>query len=168
LKTLVAYFSITGNTQKVAEAIYEALEGDAEIKSIDECSELDEYNLVFVGFPVHSHSVPYKVETFLKDIAQGKKIAFFSTHGTLTGSRLSREALEYAAVLASKAEVLGSFSCRGKVSPEALEVLMKSPEHRAWTEMAASAWNHPDQNDLEDAQAFARWILTLYSQPKPF
>jgi flavodoxin len=168
LNALVTYLSITGNTKQVAEAIYETLEGNIEIRRIDECSELDEYNLVFVGFPVHSHSVPYKVESFLKNIEQGKKIALFSTHGSLTGSQLSKEALEYAMVLSSKAKVLGSFSCRGKVSPQALEVLMKSPEHKAWAEMAASARNHPDQNDLEDARAFARWVLTLYSQPKLF
>jgi hypothetical protein len=81
---------------------------------------------------------------------------------------LSREALEYAGVLVSKTKMLGSFSCRGKVSPQALEVLMKSPEHVAWAEMAPSARNHPDQFDIEDARVFARWILTLYSQPKPF
>jgi flavodoxin len=168
LKTLVTYFSLTGNTQKIAEAISEALEGDKELKTIAECSDLDEYSLVFVGFPVHSHSVPFKVEDFLKNIPQGKKIALFSTHGSLTGSRLSREALEHAVVLSAKAKVLGSFSCRGQVSPQALEVLMNSPEHVAWAEMAASARNHPDNNDLEDARAFARWILTLFSQPKPF
>ena len=168
MKKLVTYFSITGNTKKVAEAIYETLEGDKEIKTIEDCPKLEEYSLVFIGFPVHSHSVPYKVETFLKNIEQGKNIALFSTHGSLTGSRLSREALEHAAVLASKAKVLGSFTCRGKVSPKALEVLMKSPEHMAWADMAASARNHPDENDLKDAQAFARWVLTLHSQPKPF
>lgn len=168
MKTLVTYFSLTGNTQKIAEAIYETLKHDKEIEKIDECSDLDEYTLVFVGFPVHSHSVPFKVEAFLKNIPQGKKIALFSTHGSLTGSQLSREALENAVVLAPKAKVLGSFSCRGKISSEDLEVLMRSPEHAAWTEMAVSARNHPDQNDLDDARAFARWISILYSQPKPF
>ncbi len=168
MKTLVTYFSHTGNTKKIAESIYEILQGDKEIKKIDEGLDLDEYSLVFVGFPVHSHSVPIKAEAFLKNIPPGKKIALFSTHGSLTGSHLSREALEYAVVLASKAKVLGSFSCRGKVSPEALEILIKSPEHVAWAEMAESARNHPDQNDLEDAHAFAHWILTLYSQPKLF
>lgn len=168
MKSLVTYFSITGNTLQIAEAIYESLGGDKEIKKIDECSGLDKYDLVFIGFPVHSHSVPHKVELVLKNIAQGKKIALFSTHGSLKGSQLSREALEYAVVLASKAVILGSFSCRGKVSHETLEVLMKSPEHKAWAEMAPSARNHPNQHDLEDARTFARRVLTLYSQPKPF
>lgn len=168
MKTLVAYFSRTGNTKKIAEAIYDTLEGDKEIKKIDECQDLDEYHFVFIGFPVHSHSVPFQVETFLRNIPQGKKIALFSTHGSLKGSPLSKEALEYAVVLASKARVLGSFSCRGKVSPQALEALMKSPEHKAWAEMAQSARNHPDQNDIQDARAFTHRMLTLYSQPKPF
>lgn len=168
MKTLVTYFSLTGNTKKIAEAIFETLEDEKEIKTIDECTSLEEYNLIFVGFPVHSHSVPYKVESFLKKIPQGKKIALFSTHGSITGSHLSREALEHATVLAVKAKVLGTFSCRGKVVPETLEILMKSPEHTLWSEMAVSARNHPDQNDLADARAFTRRILTLFAQPKRF
>ena len=79
--------------------------------------------------------------------------------------QLSREALEYAVTLASKAQMLGTFACRGKVSLNALEVLSKSPEHAAWTDMAASAQSHPDESDLKDAQDFAQWILTLYAQP---
>lgn len=168
MKTLVTYFSLTGNTKIIAEAVHETLEDEKEIKKIAESTDLDDYDLIFVGFPVHSHSVPYKVEVFIKSIPQGKKVALFSTHGSLTGSRLSKEALEYAGILASKTKVLGSFSCRGKVAPEALEVLMKSPEHAAWAEMAPTARTHPDQNDLEDARSFTRWILTLYAQPKPF
>ena len=46
----------------------------------------------------------------------------------------------------------------------AMEVLSKSPEHRAWTEMAASARTHHDEGDLEDARSFAKWIMTLSSQ----
>jgi len=165
LKTLVTFESRTGNTKKIAEAIFDAVEGEKALIPIAEGPNLDEFSLVFIGFPVHSHSVPYKVETFLKSIPAGKKIALFSTHGTFTGSRLSREALEYAVTLASKARVLGTFTCRGKVSFKALEVLSKSPEHMAWTDMAASAQSHPNESDLKDAQAFAQWILTLYAQP---
>ncbi len=165
-KILVTYYSRTGNTKQVAEAIYDALEGEKSIKPIQELAdrEIDAFSLVFAGFPVHSHSVPYAVEEFLKSIPEGKKIAFFSTHGSLTGSRLSREALENATVLSARAHMLGTFSCRGRVSPQALEVLMKSPEHRAWAEMAASAATHPDASDLADARDFAAWILTLASQ----
>ncbi len=145
-KTLVTYFTRTGNTKLVAEAIYEALPGDKVLK------------------PMAAHSVPFPAETFLKTIPEGKKVALFSTHGSVTGSRLSREALEYASVLVAKDKLVGTFSCRGKVSMKALEVLMQSPEHEAWADMAASAATHPDASDLEDARAFARWIVTLGAQ----
>jgi len=165
-RILITYFSKTGNTKKIAEAIYMAVEGEKVIKPVNELqkNEVDKYSIIFIGFPVYSHSVPFSLEGILKNISPNKKIALFSTHGTLTGSRLSREALEYASVLASKTNVLGSFSCRGKVSLQALEVLEKLPEHKAWAEMAASASTHPDESDLEDARSFARWIMTLAAQ----
>lgn len=163
-KILVTYFSQTGNTKKIAETIFETLESEKDIQPVDEVQQLDEYNLIFIGFPVHSHSVPFKIHDFIPKIPENKKIAFFSTHGALTGSQLSREALEHAVILASKVKVLGTFSCRGKVSLEALEILKKSPEHEAWADMAVSAATHPDQGDLEDAKAFAKWIITLSRQ----
>ena len=165
-KTLVTYFSRTGNTKLVAEAIFDALSGDKMIKPMAEAGDLAPYRLIFAGFPVQTHSVPYPVEVFLKTIPEGKRIALFSTHGSVTGSRLSREALEYASILVAKARLVGTFSCRGKVSMKALEVLMQSPEHEAWAEMAASAATHPDESDLEDARAFARWTMTLSAQDR--
>lgn len=164
-RCLVTYFSKTGNTKKVAEAIFDALDVEKEIIPIEQIQRIDEYSPILIGFPVYSHSVPLKIQDFIKKIPDNKKTAFFSTHGSLTGSRLSREALEHAVILASKAKVLGTFSCRGKVSLEALETLRKSPEHEAWADMAISAASHPDKSDLEDARAFAKWIITLSLQP---
>jgi flavodoxin len=163
-KTLVTYFSLTGNTKKVAEEIYDEIQGEKVLKPISEVKDPDAYRNLFVGFPVHSHTVPYSVEVFLKKIPEGRSVALFSTHGSLSGSFLAREALEYASVLLAKARVVGTFSCRGRVSMKALEILKKSPEHQAWTDMAASAETHPDENDLADARAFARWSMTLFAE----
>jgi len=161
---LVTYYSLTGNTKKVAEAVFEALPQPKTIKPMSEVQSLEEFDLAFVGFPVQSHSVPYKAEKFLQSIPKGKKIALFSTHGSVTGSRLSREAIEHAVVVSSQAKLISTFSCRGKVSPQALEVLSRSPEHEAWVDMAASASTHPNEHDLADARAFALWVLTLGRQ----
>jgi len=163
-KTLVTYFSRTGNTKLVAEAIFGALPGDKTLKPMAEAGDLGPYGLIVAGFPVHTHSVPYPAEVLLKTIPEGKKVALFSTHGSVAGSRLSREALEYASVLVARAKLIGTFSCRGKVSMKALEILMQSPEHEAWADMAASAATHPDESDLDGARAFARWITTLSAQ----
>ncbi len=163
-KTLVAYYSRTGNTKMVAEAIFQAVRGEKELLPSRDVTDLSGYGLLFVGFPVMTHSVPYQIEVFLKTIPSGKKLALFSTHGSVTGSSLSREAIEHATVLASQAKIIGTFSCRGKVSYEALQILMKSPEHEAWGDMAASAATHPDEHDLAEAGAFARWVMTLGAQ----
>jgi len=163
-KILVTYVTWTGNTKLVADAIFEVLEGEKMIQPSDEVQTFDEYDLIFLGFPVHSHGVPPKTEELIKKIPSGKKIALFSTHGSLTGSRLSREALEHASILAPGARILGTFTCRGKVSLQAMEVLSRSPEHKAWVDMSASARTHPDESDLEDARSFAKWIVTLSHQ----
>ncbi len=162
-KILVTYFSRTGNTKKIAEAIHDSIGQDAVVLPLDKVEDLGPYSLVFIGFPVQSHSVPYQAELFLKKIPPGKKIALFSTHGSLPGMQLSRQALEYASILAAKAKLLGTFACRGKVSMQALEVLGRSPEHEEWADMAASANTHPDEHDIADAKAFAKWVLTMSS-----
>jgi flavodoxin len=161
---LIAYMSLTGNTETIAEAIHSGLGGDVRLAPIKEVEGTESFDLIFIGFPVHSHSVPAPAERFLKSIPRGKKIALFSTHGSLSGSRLSREALEHASIIAAQGTILGSFSCRGKVSAKAMEVFSRSPENRVWAEMAVTARTHPDEHDIADAGTFARWIQTLYHQ----
>lgn len=159
MKALVTCFSKTGNTEKVARAIYEALPVDKEIKPIEGLENAAGFDIVFCGFPVYAHSVPGKAQPFIKALADGQKVAFFSTHGSLRGGQLPKQAFENAIGLASRAKVLGHFGCRGKVDPKIIELLMKQPENRAWAEEAQSADAHPDQADLEDAKAFALSML---------
>ncbi len=160
-KILVTYFSRTGNTRAVAEAIHGALTGDKVIAPIAEAGDLSGFDLILVGFPVHSHSLPYRVEVFLKKIPAGKRIALFSTHGAFTGSVLAVQAIEYAVTLVSSAKLLGTFSCRGKVSMQALDVLKQDQENESWAEMAATAATHPDVQDLAEAAAFAHRIRSI-------
>jgi flavodoxin len=54
-KILITYFSQTGNTKQIAESIYESLQGDKTIKPVDEVQKIEDYSLLFIGFPVHSH-----------------------------------------------------------------------------------------------------------------
>jgi flavodoxin len=160
MKVLVAYFSETGNTEKVAQAIYEGIqEAEKDISPIQETKNVEEYDLIFCGFPVHASSVPNKVEPFLKSIPQGKSVAIFATHGSLRMGQLATAAFDYAVSLLSKAKAIGTFGCRGKVKPDLLEVLAKKPEHRAWAEEAQGAAIHPDEADLEDAKDFAKKML---------
>ncbi len=158
MKILVTYFTQTGNTEKVARAIYGAIGAQKEILPVDKVKDPSGYDIIICGFPVHAHSVPLSVEHFIKQIPPGKKIALFATHGSLRGGELATTAIEHATSLASKLKVLGTFGCRGNVDPKIIETLVKKPEHRAWAETAESAALHPDESDLEDARHFAKKV----------
>ena len=160
MKTLVTYYTQTGNTEKVARAIYETIGAPKDLLPVKEVKNPDDYNLIFCGFPVHAHSVPLSVQEFIKAIPAARKLALFVTHGSLRGGELATAAIEHATSLASKLKVLGTFGCRGKVDPKVIEALLKQPEHRAWAETAKSAASHPDESDLEDARHFAQMITT--------
>ncbi|HBH87458.1 MAG TPA: hypothetical protein DDY17_07650 [Syntrophaceae bacterium] len=164
MKALVTYYSQTGNTEKVAHAIYEAIHMEKELKPIKDVENIKGYDIVFCGFPVHAHSVPGKALSLFKLLPVSQKIAFFSTHGSLRGGQLPKQAFEHAIGLASKAKVLGHFGCQGKVDNKLIDTLMKQLEHKAWAEEALSAEGHPDQHDLADAKKFAEEMLAKLSK----
>jgi flavodoxin I len=156
----VTYYSESGNTEKLARAIYEGLDATGKkIAPISEVANLDDYDVLFVGFPVHGSSVPVKAEKCLKKIPEGKMLAIFATHGSLRGGQLAITAFHYAMSLAPKAQVIGSFGCRGQVKPNLLQALMNKPEHKSWAMEAQSAKGHPDDADLEDGKEFAKWMM---------
>ena len=160
MKILVTYYSESGNTKKLAQAIYDIIEEPGkEILPVQDVQSVNDYDLVFCGFPVQASTVPGKMAKFLKNMQEGKKVAIFATHGSLRGGQLATTAFEYAASLPSKASILGTFGCRGKVKSEIIDALMKQPEHKAWAEEAQSAVTHPDEADLEDGREFARRMI---------
>jgi len=161
MKALVTYFSETGNTEKLAHAVHEGIkEATKDIIKLEDVSHVDEYDVVFLGFPVHAHSVPGKAAKFIKGLPKGTKIAVFLTHGSLRGGPLAVTALYDAMTLASDLTVLGTFSSRGKVKSEIVDAMMKKPEHRPWAQEAQSASAHPDEGDFEDAREFAGQMIT--------
>lgn len=163
MKTLVTYFSLTGNTEKLAKAIYNAVHTEKDLVSMQEVKEPEKYDLIFCGFPVVSHSVPPQAANFIRNLPPGKKLAIFSTHGSLRGGRLAVTAMEQAVSLALKSIMLGTFGCRGKVQQKVIDTLMDQPENRAWAQEAQSADRHPDNADLEDAAEFTKKMMAKAS-----
>ncbi|MDR3310776.1 MAG: flavodoxin domain-containing protein [Oscillospiraceae bacterium] len=84
-KILIAYFSQTGNTKKVAEAIAAKTGGElADIAgpATPPASDLSAYDVVFVGTPNWAATFPPQVKDFLLSLnLAGKKLAVFVTHG---------------------------------------------------------------------------------------
>lgn len=161
MKALVTFFSQTGNTEKVARAVYEGIEtAEKDLVPIPEVGEISGYDLIFCGFPVHAHSVPAEVENFLKNLPEGTKVALFATHGSLRGGVLAVQAFHHGITIGRKLNILGTFGCRGKVRQSVLDVLEKKLENQAWVMEARSAAGHPDGADLADAVEFARIMIT--------
>jgi len=70
-KAIVIYWSKTGNTELVAEAIYEALKEqniDVDFKEVQEAEDIDyfDYGLVCIGCPSYQWSPPEEMDVFLK------------------------------------------------------------------------------------------------------
>ncbi len=103
---LVAYFSYTGTTRKVANEISQKTNGDLfeiepqedygnlylesnfEIRNNErptlknQVENIDDYDIIFVGYPVWFHATPAPINTFLESYdLQGKLIIPFCTSG---------------------------------------------------------------------------------------
>jgi len=160
MKVLVAYLSESGNTEKLAKAVFEGIESsEKEILSVKDVAGVDGYDVIFIGFPVQSHSVPGKVEAFAKTLPEGQKVAYFATHGSMRGGELAVTAFYHALTISKNAVVLGTFGCRGQVKQSIIDALLPKAEHRAWALEAQGATGHPDAADLEDGKDWARKMI---------
>ncbi len=160
MEILVAYYSETGNTRKVAEAVFAGLRHTRKkLLPIDQAGDLAGYDLIFCGFPVQHHSVPARMVHFLRSIPAGKKIALFASHGSLRGGEKALSAFYAALSLLPGHTVIGTFGCRGQVKAQMIDEWMESPQHQAWAREAQSASGHPDAADLHDAHEFAETML---------
>jgi len=160
MNVLVAYYSETGNTRKVAEAIFAGIETvHKKLLPIEEVEDFAAADLIFCGFPVIHHGLPEKITAFMKRIPDGGKIALFATHGSMRGGEKAVTAFFAALSLCRNQKVLGTFGCQGQVKSQLIETLMEKPQHRAWALESQGAHGHPDAADLEDAKAFAAQML---------
>jgi len=159
MKSLVVYYSETGNTRKVAEAIYQPIPQEKELRDLASTKDLEGYDLIFFGFPVISRKVAKKAADLLETNAKGKKIALFCTQGAAKDSEFALAALEHGRKLCEGADILGVFNCRGEVAHKIMEAVSQKPEFHSWVESAKGSVGHPDESDLKQATEFAREIV---------
>ncbi len=167
MKYLVTYWSQTGNTKKVAEAVFEELPGEKTLKPIDDVENLEGFDLTFIGFPVMQFGLPPEVKKFAAAHAEGKKIAVFITHAMLTNSddqqqqvMLAKE-LEMCMAAFSKSHVVDIFHCQGELSEKMANELIASniPMLAAFAAMRPLTIGHPNQNELSIARKFAKSVI---------
>jgi flavodoxin len=175
MNTLVAYWSQTGNTRKIAEAIYETLSGEKEIKSFDEVDSLDEFDLTFIGFPVMQFGPPMQAKKFIATQAKGRTIALFVTHATLSANDdpsqqdLLEKELNRCRTACSQSVLVGMFHCQGELSEKmanelhgsGISMLMEFAALRPIT------IGHPDHQEIEKAKDFALKMTTPWGVNLP-
>ena len=108
--------SRTGNTRKVAEAIYKEIQCDKEINRVEEVQDLEGYDLAFLGFPIHNDGPDRKARRFLERQTMDQKIALFITHASPEGQE---ELAGYRAKFrdaGAGATPVGMFNCQGELA----------------------------------------------------
>ena len=162
MKMLVTYFSQTGNTKKVAEAIYEVLPENKEIAPLVSIKNLEDYGFVFIGFPIHQSGPANKAKNFIKSKAKGKKIALFITHSSSSANPMIKDILLKCKDCCIESNLYGIFNCQGTMSEAIANILMKSDDalYQQAGKMRESTLGHPNDLELEDARNFAKKIIT--------
>ena len=73
---LIVYYSHTGNTRKMAEAIAEGARGvqgvEVTLKQYISPWSLTDFDAVLIGVPTYRHTMTKKIENFLEEIAFNK------------------------------------------------------------------------------------------------
>lgn len=150
MKAIVIYFSQTGNTKKVAEAIHAGMEAVTDqcdlVKLKDtRMTSLPGYDLIGLGCPVWEFQEPFNVKVFEENLPpmDGKHIFLFATHGAWRGGIFA----SIANVLHRKGlTVIGYQSWYGVI----------------WIQAYPKPYvtdGHPDEIDLKEASDFGREMV---------
>ncbi|HVO78015.1 MAG TPA: flavodoxin family protein [Methanomassiliicoccales archaeon] len=158
MKTLVTYMTVTGNTKRVADAIYAEVNGVKDIKPMDEVKSLEDYDLVFIGFPIMRFGPPDPAKAFIEKNAKGKKVALFMTHAMWSDMEPLKGILAKCKDAANCAKVVGMFDCQGEMSEALAKSLLNNsnPEMQKFGQMRAKTMGNPDAADLTRAKTFVR------------
>ncbi len=166
-KTVLIYSSLTGNTKKVGEAIFEILEGEKDIYSVEEfdIKTLDRYDRVILGFWVDKGVADSRIRKLIGNI-ENKDVAFFGTLGAEPNSDHGKKVYNRVAELCNKKNrLIGGFLSLGKISEKLVEKMGKfplklihplTPERLARIENAS---NHPNDEDFDNAKRYFMSIL---------
>lgn len=147
MKALVAYSSKSGNTKKLAEALYGALQCEKDVLPISDNLDPSGYDFVAVGFWLQGGQPDPATKSFLPNIGE-KEVLLFATHGAARDSEHAKNAMKMAKELAAPARICAVFSCPGQVTEKVLEKAAQKDPKPSWLADAPAAKGHPDEEDI--------------------
>jgi len=169
-KTLVLYYTLTGNTERIAKAIFNAIPGKKELKQLSDNINPDGFDLIFIGFPVYNFGPISQAKEFIAKKLYKRNIALFMTM-SLTAAPASDQVEElYNLTItncrksAEGSNLLGTFDCPGELSEKAANALLNSedPMLRMFGSVRSLTLGFPNENNIAEAEAFAKEIFSRY------
>jgi len=171
MKVLVIYFSHTGNTEKIASAIYKEASqaNDAVLKKLEDVDpdSLSAYDQIFIGSPIHAGSIAKEIKIFISKLpsSQGMKLAGFITHAAPDYPQQAIEQMTQAFVEIcenKEMEYKGCFNCQGYLADSMHDAVrqMQKVDDKEWREKVKQMTDHPDANDEANAGTFAKSVLS--------
>ena len=106
----------TGNTKKVAEAIYGAVPEPKEIRRIEHVTSLEGYDVSFLGFPMYAFGPNRQGKVFLETHVEGRAMALFITHMAPEDAPRLQEWIQKFKDAAVGAKIIGIFDCQAQAS----------------------------------------------------
>jgi flavodoxin len=153
MKILITYSTQSGNTEKLARAIYDHMEGDKSICPVKEAPAPSGYDLVAVGFWLMAGKPDPKSAEYLAACGPDTRLFLFATHGAGKASDHAKAGMANAAALTDGAQIQGAFNCQGEVNPTVLEKVRQKETPPPWIYDADTAVGHPDASDINALQA---------------
>jgi len=169
-KTLIAYCSQTGNTRKIAESIFHVIPDNKELKNLSDVDSLDDYDLIFIGFPIYNFEPVRQAKDFMQKRLYGKKIAIFMTMALTSAPSNEQTAGLYNLTIsnckmcADEDSILGVFDCPGELSEIAATALINSNDAqlRDFGMVRGYTIGFPNEKNFKDAESFAKEIYSRY------
>ncbi len=158
MKSLIVYSSQTENTKKLADLIFDTIEGEKEIFAVEEAPSPEGYDFIALGFWLMGGKPDPKAGKYLETLEKGQSLFLFATHGAARGSDHVKNAVDTAVSLTDNADVKGVFTCQGRVNPKVLEKVKQKPEPPVWIGDADEAVSHPDGDDLDRLQEIIKGL----------
>lgn len=161
MKVLVTYVSRSGNTRKVAQAIFDEIKGAKELMDLQQVDTLEGYDLAFVGFPIEGYGPAKPAADFLQQQAIGRNVALFITHAAPEDSPDLPVWLGDCKAAAADAKLVSIFDCQGELSEQVADFMTNSKDEKliAWAKDRPSTIGQPDAARLERARRWTKEVL---------
>jgi flavodoxin len=171
LRILVTYHSDTGNTEKIARAIYEEASKNhqAELRKIKEVKpeDLSNYDLIFLGGPCQASDLAAPVKRLLNAIPISPKFkaaGFFTHMSPVSEKHNGHEKCVASFQNASRdkqIEFEGLYDCQGAPAPRLLEIMRKNVNvsDDEWERNLREMRKHPSTEDIKRAKEFAAKVI---------